>query len=300
MDRLDNLSTFVAVAEQGSFIAASRQLGRSTTAVSRAVAVLEDVLGTQLLTRTTRAVALTQAGQRTLEQARRILADYAQLRDAADGNATPSGLITITAPEMFGRLHVLPLVESFMAAHSNVEISLLLLNRMVSLIDEGVDLGVRIAHLSDSSLRAIRLGSVRQVLCASPDYLAMAGTPLHPKDLANHRVIAIMGARPLPFRWRFRSSTNPRSVLVKPQLVVNSVQAALEAASRGAGITRVLSYQSAPLEEIGALRRLLIAHEPPSIPIHLVYPVGRYLPSRIRMFIDHAVAALRGRFPEVE
>ncbi len=298
MDRLDSLAIFAAVAEQGSFIAASRRLGRSATAVSRAVAALEDELGTQLFTRTTRANALTKAGEAYLESARRVLTEYAGLRDAAGAESRPEGLITMTAPEMFGRMHILPIVQDFMAAHPLVEISLLLLNRQVSFIDEGIDLGFRIAQLADSTLRAVRLGNVRQVLCASPDYLAREGTPQHPEDLAKHRIIATTGGRPMPVRWRFRTTKGDQTVQVKPQLVMNSVQAGLDAASRDGGIARVLSYQLAPLEAAGTLQRVLPLHEPASIPIHLVYPAGRHLPSRTRLFIDHAVTKLRGQFAD--
>lgn len=300
MDRLDNLIAFVAVAEQGSFIAGSRKLGRSATAVSRAVATLEDELGISLLTRTTRAVALTGAGQQVLDQARRVIADYAQLRDVASGNDTMGGPISITAPEMFGRMHVLPLIDTFAAGHPDVEFSLLLLNRMVSLIDEGVDLGFRIGLLSDSSLRAIRLGVVREVLCASPGYLKAAGEPSEPQDLRAHQIISVTGARPLPGRWRFQHGRKPQSVLVKPVLVVNSVLGALEAASRDMGIVRVLSYQSAPMEKAGTLMRILVGREPAPLPVHLVYSARRYLPARLRTFIDFSVEALRGRFEDVD
>jgi DNA-binding transcriptional LysR family regulator len=297
MDRLDSLAIFTAVAEQGSFIAASRRLGRSPTAVSRAVAALEDELGTQLFTRTTRANALTKTGEAYLEQARRVLAEYAGLRDTAAGaQSRAAGLVTITAPEMFGRMHVLPIALDFMVAHPRVEISLLLLNRQVSFIDEGIDLGFRIAKLADSSLRAIRLGEVSHVLCASPEYLARAGMPQHPAELAEHEIIAVTGGRPNPDRWRFRTTKGDQTVRVRSKFAVNTVQAALEAASRGGGVVRVLSYQLAPLEVAGILQRLLILYEPAPVPIHLVYPAGRHLPSRTRSFIDHAVARLRGQF----
>jgi DNA-binding transcriptional LysR family regulator len=298
MDRLDHLAIFVAVAEQGSFIAASRHVSRSPTAISRAIAALEDELGAQLFTRTTRANALTKAGEAYLEQARRVLAEYAGLRETAQAQGRIAGLITITAPEMFGRMHVLPLVQGFMRAYPLVDISLLLLNRQVAFIDEGVDIGFRIAHLADSSLRAIRLGEVRQVLCASPDYLAEAGIPGHPRELAEHRIIAVTGGRPMPDRWRFLTAQGDRTVYVKPRLAVNTVQAALEAAARGGGIVRVLSYQLAPLESAGTLRRVLSEYEPPAVPINLVHPAGRHLPSHMRLFIDHAVTKLRGQFAE--
>ncbi len=298
MDRLDSLAIFAAVAEQGSFIAASQRLGRSPTAVSRAVAALEDELGTPLFTRTTRTNALTRQGEAYLEQVLRVLAAYAGLREAAAAQSGPAGLVTITAPEMFGRMHVLPVVQDFMAAHPLVDISLLLLNRQVSFIDEGIDIGFRIAQLPDSTLRAVHLGEVRHVLCASPAYLAKAGVPRRPEELAGHRTIAVTGGRPMPDRWRLRAVQGEMTVQVKPQLAVNTVQAALEAAARGGGIVRVFSYQLAPLEAAGTLQRLLIPHEPRPVPIHLVYPAGRHQPSRTRLFIDHAVARLRGQFVE--
>lgn len=300
MDRLDGLAIFAAVAEQGSFVAASRRLGRSSTAVSRAVALLEDELRAQLFIRTTRAVMLTKEGEAYLDQARRVLAEYAGLRETAGMQAGLVGPITITAPEMFGRMHVLPVIQEFMETYPLVEVSLLLLNRQVSFIDEGIDLGFRIAHLADSSLRAIKLGEVRQVLCASPDYLAKVGAVEHPGELAKHRIIAVTGGRPTPGRWRFRTAQGDRTVQVKPQLAVNTVQASLEAAARGGGIVRVLSYQLAPLEAAGTLQRILTAHEPAPVPIHLIHPAGRHLPLRTRLFIDHTVAALRGQFVEMD
>ena len=297
MDRLDTLSVFIAVAEHGSFIAASRQLGRSPAAVTRAIAALEDRLATRLLTRTTRAVALTEAGQHYLEQARRALFEFAELETMAGGIAgEPAGVLTVTAPEMFGRMHVLPIALDFRRDHPKVAVSLLLLNRIVSYVDEGIDLGLRIGHLPDSSLRAIPLGSVRRVLCASPDYLAAAGTPERPGDLPRFDTIALASGRPQPDRWSFGAEPGMIAVQVKPQLAVSTVQAALDAAVAGGGLVRVLSYQSAPLEAAGKLRRLLPEYEPPPVPVQLVYPAGRHMPLKTRLFLDRAAAALRGRF----
>jgi DNA-binding transcriptional LysR family regulator len=297
VDRLDTLSVFVAVADQGSFVAAARRLGRSPAAVTRAVASLEDRLATRLLTRTTRAVALTEAGHRYLDQARRALAEFAELEAVvATSQAAPSGPLTVTAPEMFGRMHVLPIVLDFMRDYPQVDVSLLLLNRVVSFVDEGVDLGIRIAQLADSSLRAIRIGSVRSVLCASPAYLAAAGTPAGPGDLLGHSTIAVTGSRPMPDRWSFGDGASEFTVQVRPRLAVSTVQAALDAAVAGGGIARVVSYQSAPLEAAGTLRRILTDYEPPPIPIQLVHPAGRHLPLKTRLFLDRAAAALRGRF----
>jgi len=297
MDRLDTLSVFVAVAEQGSFVAAARRLGRSPAAVTRAVAALEDRLATRLLTRTTRAVALTEAGQRYLDQARRALAEFAELETAAASEqAEPTGLLTLTAPEMFGRMHVLPVALAFMRDYPQIDVALLLLNRVVSFVDEGIDLGVRIAHLPDSSLRATQLGNVRRIICASPDYLAAEGEPAHPDALQRHRTIAVTGTRPLPDRWSFGAAEQEIMVQVKPRLAVNTVQAALDAAVAGGGLIRVMSYQATPLEAAGRLRRVLVGYEPPPIPVQLVYPAGRHLPLKTRLFIDRAIAALRGSF----
>lgn len=297
MDRLDALSVFVAVAEHGSFIAAARRLGRSPAAVTRAVAALENRLATRLFTRTTRAMALTDAGQRYLDQCRRALAEFAELESTASADRVePSGQLTITAPEMFGRLHLLPVVQSFMREFPRVDALLLLLNRLVSLVDEGIDLSVRIAHLPDSSLRATQIGFVRRVVCASPETLAREGEPERPEALQLRRTIVVNTVQGAPERWTFGAAEAEIVVPVRPRLVVSGVQAALDAAVAGGGFARPLSYQAEPLEAAGLLTRVLIAYEPPPIPIQLVYPAGRHLPLKTRLFIDRAAAALRGRF----
>jgi DNA-binding transcriptional LysR family regulator len=311
MDRLDALEIFVAVADQGSFIAAARQLNRAPTAVTRAVAQLEERLGTRLFNRTTRAVALTDAGTRYLDLSRRALSDFAALElSAASERTEPRGTITLTAPEMFGRLHVLPVVQNFMRDFPAVDISLLLLNRIVSYVDEGVDLGIRIARLSDSSLQAIQVGEVRRILCASPAYLAKRRRPVTPQDLLQHETIAVSGTRPVVDRWAFDSSArlagkgngNSRkpgreiNVAIRPRLVVNSVLASLDAAVSGGGICRPISYQADELISAGKLVRLLEEYEPAPIPIQVVHPAGRYLAPKIRLFIDRAVAELRANF----
>lgn len=297
MDRLDTLSVFVAVAEQGGFAAAARRLRRSPAAVTRAVAALENRLGTRLLTRTTRAMALTDAGQRYLDQSRRALAEFAELENAASADrGEPSGLLTITAPEMFGRIHVLPIVQSFMREFPRVDVLLLLLNRVVSLIDEGIDVGVRIAHLPESSLRATQIGMVRRVVCASPEHLDRDGEPSRPQDLQSRATIIVNNVQATPERWSFGPPDREIVISVRPRLVVSGVQAALDAAVASGGFVRPLSYQAEPLEAAGLLRRVLVDDEPPPIPIHLVYPAGRHLPLKTRLFIDRAAPALRGRF----
>jgi DNA-binding transcriptional LysR family regulator len=298
MDRLENLEVFVMAAESGSFTQAARRLGKTPAAVTRAVAALEGHTGLRLFNRTTRAVALTEAGGRYLDQAKRALAEVAALDLTAAGDqAVPRGTLTITAPEMFGRLHVLPIALDFMAAHPAIDVALALLNRVaayVSFVEEGIDLGVRIAHLADSSLRAIQVGQVRRVCCASPVYLARRGTPKRVEDLAEHDTILTTGVRPNAERWTFEASN--KTVVVKPRLTVNGVQAALDAAAAGGGIVRLLSYQSAALEAEGRLVRLLDAPPEPPIPIHIVHPAGRYLPPKTRLFIDRAVPELRAKF----
>jgi DNA-binding transcriptional LysR family regulator len=297
MDRLDALAVFVAVAEQRSFVAAARRLGRSPAAVTRAIAALEDRLATRLFNRTTRAVALTDAGGRYLDLCRRALAEFEELElSAASERLEPRGVLTITAPEMFGRLHILPIAQAFMAEYPAVRVSLLLLNRIVSFVDEGVDLGLRIAHLPDSSLRAIQVGWTRRLLAASPAYLAARGEPVTPADLAAHDAIAIANLRGPQERWSFGAGRNESSIAVNARLVVSTVQAGLDAAVAGGGIVRPLAYQSAPLEAAGKLKRILLAHEPAPLPIHLLHPAGRYLAPKVRLFIDRAVAALHGRF----
>lgn len=251
----------------------------------------------QLLTRTTRALSLTEAGARCLDQARAVLGAYDALEQSASRERTePAGLLTISAPEMFGRLHVLPIAMEYMRRYPRVQVAMLLLNRIVSLVDEGVDLGVRIARLADSSLRAIQVGVVRRVVCASPAYLAAHGRPRTPRDLAGHAVIAVADAPPPRLRWSFTGAGRTAAVPVVPQLVVNTVQAALDAAVADGGLVRALSYQSEPLEAAGRLTRVLRDYEPAAIPINLVHPAGRHLAPAVRLFIDAAVPELRRRF----
>ncbi|TXH32930.1 MAG: LysR family transcriptional regulator [Rhodospirillaceae bacterium] len=303
MDRLDILAIFVAVAEQNSFIAAARRLNRSPAAVTRAVAELEERLGTRLFNRTTRAVALTDAGARYLDLGRRALADFEELElSAASEKLEPRGLLNVTAPEMFGRLHLLPIVQAFMRDYPQVNVSMLLLNRIVSYIDEGIDLGIRIATLADSSLQAIQVGHIRRVICASPAYLAAHGTPRTPQELTGHDAIAISGVRPVIDRWTFGTEpgkiTEPGEITVpiKARLIVSTIQAALDAAIANGGVIRVMSYQAAPLEAEGKLQRILVGHEPPPLPLQVVHPAGRYLAPKVRLFIDRTVDTLRGKF----
>jgi DNA-binding transcriptional LysR family regulator len=294
MDRLDALTIFIAVAEQGSFVGAARRLGRSPAAVTRAVAALEDRLATRLFNRTTRAVALTDAGARYLDSGRRLLAEFDDLEAEAGDRTAPRGTLAVTAPILFGRLHVLPIALDFLQDHPAVDLRLLLLDRVVSLIDEGIDIGVRLGRLPDSTLRAIPAGSVRRAVYASPDYLARHGEPAVPQDLASHVCVAFADGLATADRWNFGRDETAFAVAVRPRLAVNTAEAAVDAA--GLGITRVITYQAAAMEQAGRLTRILRDHEPPAAPIQLVHPAGRHLPAKVRLFADRAVAALRARF----
>ena len=215
---------------------------------------------------------------------------------AAGEQQVPQGVLTVTAPELFGRLHILPIAQDFMRAYPEVDVSLLLLNRIVSYIDEGIDLGLRIAHLPDSSLQAILVGHVHRICCASPAYLAAHGAPRSINELSRHRIITTTGVRPVADRWSFEIGGETVSVPIRPRLAVNSVQAALDAAIAGGGVVRLLSYQSAIPEAAGSLVRVLEAEPQPPIPIHIVHPAGRHLALKARLFIDQAVGTLREKF----
>lgn len=295
MDRLDHLALFVAVAERGGFGAAARKAGRSAAAVTRAVAVLEEEFGVRLFNRTTRAVHLTNEGEKLLFRARGLLADYQDTAESLRGASEPRGLLTITAPVMFGRLHIMPLVKGFLRAHREVQIDLRLHDNVLSLIDEGVDLGLRIGELPDSSLMALRVGAVRRQLVASPAYLAARGEPREPADLAAHDLISTFNLSVQPGLWPL----GPREehlLRVRPKFTVNSVDAALDAAISGLGIARLFSYQVEAALERGQLRVIMRDHEPPPAPIHLLRPAGRRSPAKVLAFIDAAAVALRAKF----
>ncbi len=296
MDRLDALAVFVTVAEHESFSEAARQLNRSAAAVTRAVAALEEQLQVRLLNRTTRAVSLTEAGARTLETARRLLAGMDELAAVTEQSSAPRGAISVTAPTMFGRLHVLPLVQSFLLKHPEVSIRLMLLDRVVSLVDEGLDLGVRIGPLPDSSLRAIKLGDVRECILASPDYLTLRGRPQTPRELAQHDIIACTIMSPVPERWAF-SGIGP--VTLTPRLIVNTPEAAIQASVEGLGLTLAMSYQGAAHVAAGRLVTVLREYEPSADPVHIVHPAGRHLPARVRLLLDHLTEGLRAAIADV-
>lgn len=297
MDRIDAIGAFVAVAEAGSFVAAARRLGRSPAGLTRAVAALEQRLGERLFTRTTRVVTLTDEGRRHLERCQAILRDVAALESgAAVEREEAAGPLVVTASIVFGRLHVLPIVTELLRRHRGVDVRLQLTDEVLPLIESGIDVGIRIAHLPDSTLKATRVGTVRRALYASPAYLAAHGTPQSPAELARHAILAFGGAVPATARWTFGRGRARRTVELAPRLLVNLAEPAIDAAVAGLGITRVLSYMVDHLVHAGALRPVLEAYEPPPIPVHVVYPAGRHLPLRTRLFVDLAVASLRRRF----
>lgn len=293
MDRLHLMSVFVAVAEAESFAGGARNLGMSAPAVTRAIAALEARLGVRLLARTTRVVRLTEAGARYLEDCRRIIADADEADESARGlNAAPRGRLHVTAPVLFGRLFVMPAVQAYVDRYPDVSVNALFLDRVVSLVDEGLDVAVRIGELPDSSLRAIRVGQIRRVVCGAPAYLERHGTPLHPSELQQHRIIATSAITPST-EWRFFRDSRATSVRVSPRLTVNSNDAAIAAAVSGWGLTRVLSYMIAPQLQAGQLQTILTAFEPAPLPIHILHREGRHASAKVRAFIDLIVAHLR-------
>ena len=290
MDRYTELQVFVAVAESEGFAAGARRLGISPPVATRAVADLEARLGIKLLTRSTRHVRLTDAGRRYLDDTKRILTDISEADEAATGiNGEPSGQLAITAPLLFGKMYVLPGVVDFLNRYPKMEVNALFLDRIVNLLEEGLDVGIRIGELADSSMRAISVGMVKRVVCASPDYLARAGTPQHPDELAQHTIITANGLN-ASVEWKFADGINIR---VKPRLSFATNDAAIEASIANFGITRLLSYQIAPQLADGRLTVLLEQFEQTKIPIHVIHREGRYASAKIRSFVDLMVERLR-------
>ena len=291
MDRIGEMSAFVAIIEEGSLAAAARRLGRSPPAVTRALAAMEQRLGARLIQRTTRRLAATDAGQRFFVACQRLLAQLEEIEQAATGEgAAPRGRLRVTAPSLFGRLHVAPIVDAFIDRFREVQVELVLLDRVVDLIEEGFDVAVRIGHLPDSSLIVRKVGSVRRVLCASAGYLKRAGVPQLPQDLVRHDIVAFTGVGSAE-AWRFRSGNRTVTVPIKPRFTVNQADVALAAAVDGRGITLVFSYQLA-LVPTGRLRLLLEEFEPEPMPVQLAYPGHRLVAPNVRAFVDAAVERL--------
>ncbi len=297
MDRLDAMGAFVAAVDEGSLAAAARRLGYSPASVTRAITSLEDRLGVPLLHRSTRALRLTLPGEAYLATCRQVLDDLQRVESgAAADQQTPRGLVTLTAPLLFGRLRVRPVLDRFLDAYPAVQARLVLLDRVVNLMDEGIDVAVRLAHLPDSSLIATHLGEVRRIVCASPAYLERRGVPHTPSALSGHACIMSNDAAAEPWSFGDEASSRRRPLrmaAVNPRLIVNSAAAAIDSAVDGHGVTRVLSYQVASDIVAGRLVRLLVAYEPSPIPVHFVLQAGRSMTAKLRAFIDFAAPLLR-------
>lgn len=296
MDRLEAMTAFVAVAEHRGFAPAAKRLGLSRSAVTRLVAALEERLSIRLLQRTTRSVALTDAGARYLERARRILAEVDDAeRGARAERSEPAGRFVLAAPRVFGRREVAPLMHEFLVAHPAVIGELTLADRVVNIVDEGVDLAVRIGLLEDSSLRTRQVGTTRRVVVGSPEYLAASKRLRAPAELASHRTILFTSLTPLP-EWRFRSGDEELRVAIRPSFSTNDAEAAIGFAEQGGGLAMVLAYQVADRVKSGSLQLVLPKHEPPPLPIQLVYPSTRLLSATVRAFIDLTVATRKWTF----
>ncbi len=296
MDRFAAISAFIAVVDRQGFAPAARHLGLVPSAVTRHVAALEAHLGVRLLARTTRSVALTEAGAHYLERARRIMAELAEAEEFAQSERlTPVGRLVVSAPAVFGRLHVAPLLAEFLNRHAEVQGQLLLSDRWVNMVEEGVDCAIRIGNLPDSGLVARRLGETRRIIVASPGYLAAHGTPRDPREVTAHHIIrfsAFEGAE----EWRLHREGAEERVPISPRLVTNSADAALCAAEREGGLTMVLAYQAREAIAAGRLVRILSEFEPPLLPIQIAWPAARLIPAKLRAFIETAVEISDWRF----
>lgn len=293
MDRLHLMNVFVAVVDTNGFAGAARKLGISPPAVTRAINELERNLGVRLLARTTRVVLVTEAGARYAEDCRRILADLMEADQSASGTlGSPSGRLSVTAPVLFGAKFVIPIVTEYLERYPEVSAACSLLDRVVNMMDEGVDVAVRIGELPDSSLQAIRVGRVRRVICAAPSYLAEHGIPQIPDDLAAHTIISASAVTPTP-EWRMMENGKPRIVKLQARMITTTNDSAVAAASSGFGLTRLLSYQVADQLRDGRLKIVLSECEPSAMPVHLVHREGRHASQKARAFLDMAIERLR-------
>lgn len=292
-DRLTPLLTFTRIVETGSLSAAARALGRSLPAVCRSLAQLEQRLGQRLLERTTRRIALTEAGAEFYERGRRIATDLEEAEAAvAARRSEPQGRLRISAPLLLGRLHVGPVVAALLQRHPKVRASLLLTDRNVNLVEDGLDVAVRVGALPDSSLVVRPLGAVARVVCAAPAYLEARGTPKHPKALASHQCIAFTGLQGSR-EWLFAIDGGERRIPIDGRIETNDGATAIEMAERGLGLVSLLSYQAAGPVRRGTLVRVLRRYEPPALPVQAVYPSGRLAPAALRTFLDMLQSALR-------
>lgn len=299
MDRLESMSTFVTAVEAGSLSAAARQLGIPLTTVSRNVSELEAHLKTRLLNRSSRKLTLTDAGRSYVTACKQVLEYVSEAeRGAAGEYSAPKGNLNITAPIVFGRTHIVPIVAEFLRAYPDIDIRMILADGVANLLEERVDLAVRIASLPDSSLVATRVGSIRRVVCGSPAYFAERGIPAKPVDLGRHDCITRDG-QSFDNSWTFGPEKSSIAIPIHARLIVNTAEAAIDAAIAGAGITRVLSYQVIDAIRAGTLVMVLEEFEPEPMPVSLVYAAQGLLPLKLRAFIDFAVPRLKAKFPSL-
>jgi DNA-binding transcriptional LysR family regulator len=293
MDRHAEMTAFLAVVEDRSLAAAARRLNLSVPTVTRAIGALESRLGVALLARSTRGVQLTEAGERFAPDCARIVLDVAEAeRSAAGLHAQPRGLLTLAAPLLFGQHLLMPILLDYLEQYPDVQIAGQFMDRVPNLHEEAVDVAVLAGELPDSSLFAIKVGSIRCVVCASPAYLAAHGEPATPAALVGHRIVHSLADARLP-EWRFLQDGAPLTVGFRPRLTCATNQAAIVAASRGAGLTRCMSYQIAGQVTVGELKLVLTAYETSVMAVHVVYREGRKAAARVRSFVDFAVARLR-------
>lgn len=293
MDRFHEIEVFIAVNDSGSFAKAARKLRLSPPAVTRAISALEDRLGARLFQRTTRRIAITDVGARFLDSARRILDDLGSAeREALGATAMARGHLTVTASVTFGRSLLAPVARQFLTEHPDITLSVLLLDRITNLIEEGIDAAIRIGPLPDSTMVARKLGAVHRILVASPDYVARHGRPAAPADLTRHAIIAFTGLMPNR-EWRYLDGRSGKAVSFMPRLEINDAVAAIAAAEAGDGITVALSYMVAEQIRQGSLVQVLEDLTPPAVPVHLVFPQSRQLAPKLRVFADFVAPRLK-------
>jgi DNA-binding transcriptional LysR family regulator len=293
MDKLHLIKIFVAIVDTNGFAGAARKLGLSPPAVTRAINDLEAQLGVRLLMRSTRIVRVTEAGARYAEDCRRILHDLAEADESVIGtHAAPRGKLNLTAPVLFGGIHLTPIVTDYLTRYPETKVSCLFVDRVVNMMEEGIDIALRIGALPDSSLQAIRVGQVRRVICAAPSYLARYGTPTSADDLQAHAIISSAGVAASP-EWRVEENGKPRTIKLEPRMQTSTNDSALAAAVSGFGITRLMSYQIAQQLQEGTLQIILPELEQAPLPVHLVHHEGRQGSQRVRAFLDLAIEALR-------
>ena len=300
MDRVLQMEVFVAINDSGSFVQAANRMRMSPPAVTRAMNALEDRLGVQLLTRSTRQLFLTDAGVRFLEASRRLLSEIKDAEKQAVGEmGIAQGHLTISASMTFSRMIAAPVVRAFLASHPRISVSLIAVDRVTNLVEEGIDIAIRIGNLPDSNLMAKRLGMVRRLFVASPDYLERRGMPAEPTDLKLHSIIGFTGILP-SHDWHYRSGTTRGHVKLHPRLEVNDAATSLAAATAGEGLTMALSYMVAKQVRLGELVPVLEEYLPPAEPIQLVYPQSKLVAPKVRAFLDFAADRLRAEIGEAE